>query len=306
VKGYCREPDSHSQLPDPWRDHTTFCPDCCPFPTTYNYTPTRPKEDMPLPTSKTKPIAGLASRNILIFGDPKTGKTTLAAGLRPESTLFIATEDGLSGLEAYAVRVNSWEEFLITCGELANAKDESKPFDTIVIDTVDELARMCADYVVQGLGVTAGMAPGAYLHASDFDFGKGWAAQTEQFRLKLAKLCGMGMAVVFLSHTKESTVKDRTGLESTKYSPDVGTKGMRNWLLGFVDLIAYTHREMSKDGKTVLYLTRFHGDPNVESGGRVGADDWGLLPEVVPTDPESLNNTFARIWGAEPTTTKES
>lgn len=245
-----------------------------------------------LPTEKTKPAAGLGNRNLLIYGNPKSGKSTLAAGLRPETTLFLACEDGLSAIEAFQVPIRAWQDFLDVANELATTEHG---YDTVVIDTADELARMCADFVTRGLADSEGIAASKFVHASDFEYGKGWDAVASQFRLKVSAFCNLGFAVIFVSHAKDEKVKNRVGVEVVKLSPDVGQKGMRKWLLGFVDLIAFSYVEEAKDG--VRHVLRFRGDADVASGGRVAQEDWAKLPDTVEMDPAAVNAVFEAVWG---------
>ena len=82
---------------------------------------------MLLPKEKTPPKASLNDFTILLYGEPKVGKTTFcnAGG----QTLFLATEDGQGGLESYRVPVDSWETFLQV---LDGLKQGNLPYDPSV------------------------------------------------------------------------------------------------------------------------------------------------------------------------------
>lgn len=192
---------------------------------------------MPLPTTKTPPRPGIETKKILIAGAPKIGKSTLAAGLDPDHNLFIATESGLDAAEVYQEPCPSWLKFREIGQDLAKG---GHPFKLVTVDTVDELVRMCAEHVIGDMAKSAGKS--GYVHPSDFEYGKGWQAVTDEFRLRVAKLCNLGVGVVFLSHLKESTVKTKVG-EQTVFSPEIGAKGSREWLLGFVDYIFFATME---------------------------------------------------------------
>lgn len=254
---------------------------------------------MTLPTEKTPPIAGLGNRNLLLYGDPKTGKSTLAAELR-EQTLFLATEPGLSAIDAYVEHIHSWPEFLAKAKELSEGKHN---FETVVIDTVDELARMCAEHVIEGLAMTADMDTSKFIHTNDFGYGKGADAVAQEFRLKVSKLCNLPFSVIFISHTKEVIVKDRTGLETTKRTPDAGQRKQRDWLLGYVDLIAFAEIVDTPEGN--VRQLRFWGDTTTESGGRVERDRRQYLPQTCPLDAEAVNGVFSAIWGNDETSMHE-
>ena len=95
-----------------------------------------------LPTSKTPPRTALTDLTVLVYGPTKIGKTTWCS--HAEGALFLATEAGLNNLETFQVAISTWEQLLAACGEIAAG---NHPFKAIVLDTVDNAFRMCADYV---------------------------------------------------------------------------------------------------------------------------------------------------------------
>lgn len=241
-----------------------------------------PAQQTLLPAEKTAPTLSPETAKTLLYGPPKIGKSTLASGINPDETLFIATEPGLSALSVYSVDCPTWERFREIGGELANT---SHRFKLVVVDTADELQRMCADHVIQGLNAGLRTPKTGYVHASDFDYGKGWSAVTEEFRLRVARLCSLGLGVVFVSHAKESVVKDRTGLELTKYAPNVGDKGSRQWLLGFVDFILFATTIAGEDGEERVLRTI--PTETFEAGGRY------TLPDPLPLDAAALRTAMS-------------
>lgn len=232
-----------------------------------------------LPTEKTAGSGpSIYTSKVLVYGEKKIGKSTLAAELDPDHTIFLSTEPGQDALSIFNVRIKTWEEFLLAGAELSKGEH---PYKIIVIDTVDELARLCMEYVIAGM-----TPPGrkGFVHASDFEWGKGWDAVAQEFRLRVAKLSNLGYGVVFISHVKESPVKTRTGAEITKLGPDVGMKGMRKWLLGFVDVIAYAHVIQTGDGKQ--HVLQLQPTETVEAGMR--APRGVEVPALIPLSAQDL------------------
>lgn len=245
---------------------------------------------MALPTEKTKPSLSLDNLIACVAGRPKVGKTSTIAAFAPDHTLFIATEPGQDGIEAYVEQCNSWEKFRAIGADLAN---EQHPFRLVVVDTVDVLQGLCAAHVMDGLARQAGKDPEKeFVHASDFEYGKGWEAITTEFKLRVAKLCNLGLGVIFISHAKEGTKKDRVGREITTFSADVGQKGSRQWLLGYVNYIWFMDVEQTDVGEVRLLRTR--PSETYEAGGRgVPLPDPILLGDSAESGAAALKVALA-------------
>lgn len=252
-------------------------------------TPTKPESL--LPREKTPPRKGIDGKKLLLYGFPKVGKSTLASQFS-DRTLFLATDPGQDALEVFKVDVGSWQEFLSVGKELANLPADGR-YDWIVVDTIDTLARYCRDHVMGGLAKSENMDPDGYVHPSDFPYGKGWDSVSEEFRLRIARLCSVGSGVIFISHVKESVKKTRTGLEISTLASDIGNKGMRQWLVGFVDFIVFAQVLETPEGERhVLHLKP---SENFEAGARVPDDKREALPAQIPMSAEGLRDTLAEV-----------
>ena len=93
---------------------------------------------MKLPTEKCKPQYDITQERILLYGDPKIGKTTLASHLHPEA-LIIAAEEGYRKLNAFVQPIKNWGEYIETVNALKSNKDK---FPVVVIDTITVLYDM--------------------------------------------------------------------------------------------------------------------------------------------------------------------
>ena len=121
-----------------------------------------------LPKTKTKPKNLLSDLTALVFGPSKIGKSTWCS--KAESALFLATEPGLNALEVFQSPITCWDDLLQACAEIAEGKHD---FKTIVIDTVDNAYKMCADYVCKKFKIE---------HESDLGYGKGYALINNEFQ----------------------------------------------------------------------------------------------------------------------------
>lgn len=191
-------------------------------------------------------------------------------------------------MEVFRVDVKEWGDFLKVIEDLKKDPDR---YPLIVVDTVDELARICQEHVLSHLA--GGIVGQGYLHASDFEYGKGWDAIRDEFKLRVAALCRIGPGVLFISHVKEETVETVSGVGYKAVSPDVGQKGMRKWLLGYVDFIFYATMERHKDGdRRVLHTQPTH---KIQAGGRFARSQTGNIPPKVSLDAEAMRKVLEMI-----------
>lgn len=234
-----------------------------------------------LPTEKSSTTLTPETAKVLLYGAPKVGKTTLAASIDPDRTLFVATEPGHGAMEIFKVPVSSWEEFR-QVGPLL-AADKGERFTTVVIDTIDELAKQCQDKVMVDMGGT---------HPSEFEYGKGWNAVATEFKLRVGALCSLGLGVWFVSHAKEEEVKKRVG-SITVYRPDAPTSA-RKFLTGFCDWILYAEVIQGDDGEQRVLRTQ--PAENHEAGGRI-PEGRPPLPDPLPLDAAALREAMAASYG---------
>lgn len=220
-----------------------------------------------LPLEKTAPTLSASSSKVLLYGAPKVGKSTLAAGL-PGKTLFLACEPGLGGLDVFQVPVRSWQDFRDVCAALDGEHD----FDTVVVDTVDELFRFCSDAAMKELGIQ---------HPSDLGYGKGWAAVRDKFSLGVGYVANQGLGVWFISHAKDIEIKQRIGTIN-KTVPSIGGSA-REFLVGFCDHIFFADFVETDAGKARVLHTE--GSENWEAGSRT---DSVRLASPLPMDPKAV------------------
>jgi hypothetical protein len=246
-----------------------------------------------LPTEKNTPGMNPLNKKTLLYAEPKVGKSTLISKLFPDA-IFIATDPtGLEELPVFRVDCRSWEQFRSIGKEIMELRGkEGFPYEAICVDTIDELSRFCAEYVLGQL--PGGPAGKGYRHASDWEYGKAWNAISEEFRLRVASLCRLGLPVVFVSHAKQKTKRNRTGLEITVESPDVGSGGLRDWLLKFVDYIFYAEVVQTDEGEARLLRTL--PSETYLAGGRQ-PEGRALLPDPLPLDGARLRAALEATAG---------
>jgi hypothetical protein len=136
----------------------------------------------------------------LVYGYPKSGKTTLAAQMKDAEgrvPLFIMTEEGLGSIRAHSVRITSWDGFKRLVTHLDNNKATlQKDHSTVVIDVLGDLDQWAATFVAGQHKVQ---------HVSDMDHGKGWKLLRDEISNELNKLMGL-IPVTFIAHTQEKEI----------------------------------------------------------------------------------------------------
>ena len=219
-----------------------------------------------LPTQKTPPKASLNDLTVLVDGPSKIGKSTWCS--QSEGALFLATEAGLNNLEVFQVPIATWEDLLGAAKEISEGKH---PYKTMVLDTVDNAYRMCAEHVCQKHKIE---------HESDLGYGKGYALINNEFYRVLNKLSLLPYGLILISHSQEKELETRTG-KLTRIVPTLPEKA-RKIVLGMVDMILFCDLEVTKDaeGKPVhRRVIRTKPNVNYEAGDRTGR-----LPEVIDLD----------------------
>ncbi|MCK4414408.1 MAG: ATP-binding protein [Candidatus Eisenbacteria sp.] len=228
-----------------------------------------------LPEKKTPPKQDLADLSALVFGPSKIGKTTWCS--QADGALFLATEPGLNALEVYQVPIRTWDELRSTCREIERG---GHGFRTVVLDTVDNAYRMCADHICGKFKVE---------HESDLSYGKGYALVNNEFHRVLTRLAFLPYGLLLVSHSMEKEIQTRTG-RRTRIIPTLPEKA-RKIVLGLVDLILFCDVDVvaGPDGKPITRrVMRTKPSPNYEAGDRTGR-----LPEVIDLDFEAFLKAFS-------------
>ena len=92
--------------------------------------------------------------NLLIYGLPKTGKTSFAFNMWKEKCLILATERGYNYLDgAMALDITKFSDFSKILKQLRDP-NVKEMFSTVVIDTVDIMEKLAVKYVCDRAGVT--------------------------------------------------------------------------------------------------------------------------------------------------------
>lgn len=184
--------------------------------------------------------------NKLIYGWPKTGKTTFASyqvDTRGKEPLFIATEDGHHAIEVYVQRVTNWEGFLKLIDLLRSHKEQVKhDHSCFVIDLVTDLDAFCQEYVAKKAKIQ---------HIADLEFGKGFALVAQEFQSAMRELMSL-LPVTFIAHSQERDLVWNN--EKIKVQAPSMSKKCLEYVNGKVDAIIWMTPANTKKAKPELTM----------------------------------------------------
>jgi hypothetical protein len=235
--------------------------------------------DFVLPEDKTEPISDLGGAVILITGEKKIGKTSLANQFG--KNLVLAFEVGYKGLRIFKSDVPNWD----TARAALKVLRKDKHYTTVTVDTADKSFTQCDAWVCRRLGIT---------HPSEEDWGKGWAAIRKEYTDWIDGLTYTSKGVILISHSQEREVKKRGGESYDRIMPTM-PKQAREIVEGLVDI--WCHYQYDGDRRILTIL----GDDHISAGHRF--TERFRTPDGVPIrnidmgrSPEEAYRNFKAAW----------
>ena len=197
----------------------------------------------------------LKGKYLLLYGKPKTGKTTMAS--RFPKNLLIAFEKGYNAIDGIkAVDVNKWSEFRQVLRQLEKPEAQEM-YDTITIDTTTIAYEMCEQFVCSQNGVQS---------IRDIPWGQGWTLVKKEFETCLRKITMLGYGLVLISHIETRKEKTADDSEIEILAPSM-PKRCYEVVNQIVDIIGYIATEWDDEGNSHRWLyTR--QTPTVMAGSR--------------------------------------
>lgn len=216
----------------------------------------------------------LRGYSVLFYGEPKSGKTTIASKF-PKSLIF-AFEKGYSALPGvYAQPVNNWSEFLKFSRDLKDP-EVKEMYETVIIDTADIAYEYCEQYICNVEGVDA---------INKVPFGQGFTKAGKEFDAKLRQIVQLGYGLVIISHAQDKTFQNEDGTEYNKIVPTLGNKP-RLICTRMCDVIGYSRVIETQEGnKTFLFM---RGTPRFDAGSR-----FKYTPERIEFNYKNLVDAIA-------------
>lgn len=192
-----------------------------------------------------------------IYGEPKTGKTTLATQM--PNSLLLAFEKGYNALPGViAYDVTSWTEMRQIYRELK--KPEVKEvYKCILVDTVDLAADACQKYICNQQGIES---------MSDLPYGAAWKLFKKEFEEIFRSLTQIGYAVFFISHVKTEDVENETTKEKYRDIHPALSASARAIIENMADIYGFAYKTWDAENGCSVRLMLRSNDPHIACGCR--------------------------------------
>ena len=199
----------------------------------------------------------LKGKFLLIYGQPKTGKSTFGSQL--PRALFMNFEQGTNALAGIRSQpILRWTDAKKVLTQLRKPQAKEM-YDTIVVDTASIAWQLCEKYICQRENVES---------IRDVPWGQGWNMLKQEFSEFWREITLLGFGILFIAHSKEkpTEMRDEDGEAITAVCPDLPNQ-CYTIINSIVDIIGYLQVQMNPDGTSERYLyTR--STPTVFAGSR--------------------------------------
>ena len=203
------------------------------------------------PTTISRDLRG---KYVLIYGQPKAGKTSLACQF--PNNLLLAFEHGYNAIAgAHVVDINKWSDFKLVLRQLSKPEAQAM-YSTVTIDTVSIAWDLCEQYICAQAGVQK---------LADIPWGQGYTQLSAEFENTLRQITMMGYGVVLITHV--ATRKEVKGDSEIEYYTPALNKRCYPICNRIVDIIGYIDVVWDEDGNSTRWLyTR--QTPTIMAGSR--------------------------------------
>lgn len=225
-----------------------------------------------------------------IYGEPKTGKTSLAAQM--QGCLLLAFEKGYNAIPGIMAQdITSWSDLKSVVRELRKPEVQ-KIYKSVIVDTIDIAAGLCEKYVCQQADVDT---------LGDVPYGGGWAMAKKEFEDVFRTITQLGYALVFISHAKEKEFKRKDGTSYNQIVPSCPSS-FNEIAKNMADLYCYAAKYNDNGTSKVKMILR-SDDNSVDTGSRFKYIVSELpefsyqalvdaLNEAIDKEAKSFNNEF--------------
>ena len=216
---------------------------------------------------------------VLLFGEPKVGKSTFAAAAPNAVVLPIKGEEGIDDLEvARFPTAKTFDDIMDALRELALV--DKHPYRTVIIDSISALEPLLWEFTCFQKGWSSIEEPG---------FGRGYveaAATWRKLTAALDHLRSLGIGSILIGHVITTTVNDPLLESYESWTPDVNKKANAH-LQRWSDAILFAGR------RPVIKKTK--GSFGKEEKRAIGGDQRVLRTQARPAHPGGGRGVYGRL-----------
>lgn len=162
-----------------------------------------------LPTKPSEINKNWIDQKIGMIGAPGIGKSMFWS--HGGKTLYIQTEAGLNHVSVMKLPCRNFEELREILTVLIQAQQTEKfPYDTIVVDTIDELIDIVSEEVIKRGREKFSKIASDINSVGDVPNGAGWQWSTELIKMTLDKLEKLPACIAYIGHHDMKEVKTAT------------------------------------------------------------------------------------------------
>lgn len=218
----------------------------------------------------------LAGYITFIYGPPKIGKTTF--GSQMPNALLLAFERGYNTIPGIMAQdVTSWSDMRQILRELKKPEVQ-EVYHSIIVDTIDLASEFCQKYICNQLDIE-NIGDGGWTK-------NGWDKYKKEFQDVFRTIAQLGYAVVFISHSKEKTIKPEQREEYQQICATAQSSAL-SIIENMSDIIGYAHSKILPTGESKVVLTLRSPDNSVACGSR-----FKYIPEEISFTYEALTEAI--------------
>jgi hypothetical protein len=228
----------------------------------------------------------LGLQTILIFGEPGSGKTSIAAAF--PNHLYLDLENSATAHDIDELTVSTWTEFTSFVNDVANGTIELGDKQTLIIDTINDLWKLCRAAAFTELKIK---------DASEGDYGAGFLKPRKMFEDTINQLLSLSkrgiMGTVFIAHeemfdTTAGNVKVKTA------RPAIDDKALPMFISGKPQMVLRTIKTDVHPRTSVPFT-----EPD-ENGVPRSSLKWLIqaVPEVAGASTKDRTGRLPAFFGA--------
>lgn len=191
-----------------------------------------------------------------IYGEGKTGKTTMASKMK--DALLMAFEPGYKAIPGIRAQdITSWGQVKQIQRQLRDPKVKEM-YKSIVVDTVDIAATLCDKYICSQAGVEK---------INDIPYGQGWTRAKKEFEETFRSIAMDGYALFFISHAKDKVFKSKDGVEYNQIVPSCPST-YNEVIKNMADIYAYAEKYVDENTVNKVRLNLRSPNNSADTGCR--------------------------------------